>query len=271
MSLPFRPFPLLSLVAAVVLFHTLFLAEASAEVKSQSDEAIRATDVEDIKETVYNRLRKARPGLSFTDLKASPMPGVYQIKINGQPAFVSTDGSYLISGEMYEVGENGMVNLQERERRKAEVAFQPQRARMIQAVNNKDMVIYSPEGEPKGYAWVFTDIDCGFCRRFHSQLSAYLAKGIEIRYLAFPRAGIDSTSAQKLVTTWCAEDSRKAMTDFKSGRDLPLQACDTNPVADHYQLGQRMGVRGTPAIILESGRLIPGAVSPEYLAREMGI
>lgn len=277
----------LRFISVVVLSHTLLVTQACSEGKKQADAEIQAVvprstaarpeplsataPTEEVKETVYNRLRRARPGLYFTDLKASPVAGVYQIKINGQVAFVSANGGHLISGEMYEVRDDGMINLQELERQEAEVAFEPQRARMIRAVKNEDMVIYSPGDEPGGHVWVFTDIDCGFCRKLHSQMSDYLAKGIEIRYLAFPRAGVDSRSAQKLATTWCAEDPRKAMTDFKSGRDLPLQTCENNPVADHYQLGQQLGVRGTPAIVLESGRLIPGAVSPEYLAREMGL
>lgn len=225
----------------------------------------------DIEKQIIERLKKSRPELTFSDLSLSPMAGVYQIKINGQLAFVSKDGGHLIAGEMYAVQEGSLVNLQEQERQEAELAYAPQRAKLISAISKDDMVIYSPKGEVKGYVNVFTDIDCGFCRRLHSQIPAMLAKGIEVRYLAFPRAGVNSKSAQKLATVWCSKDSQALMDRFKQGEDVPLSSCEGNPVADQYMLGQQVGVTGTPAIVLESGRIIPGAVSPEFLAKEMGI
>jgi len=226
---------------------------------------------EQVEAQIIERLKKARPQLTFSELSLSPMAGVYQIKINGQLAFVSKDGSHLIAGEMYAVQDGDLVNLQERERQEAELAYAPERAKMIKTISKDDMVIYSPKGEVKGYVNVFTDIDCGFCRRLHSTLPAMLAKGIEVRYLAFPRAGVDSKSAQKLATVWCSKEPQDLMTRFKEGEDVPLSTCKGNPVADQYMLGQQVGVTGTPAIVLESGRIIPGAVSPEFLAKEMGI
>jgi thiol:disulfide interchange protein DsbC len=224
-----------------------------------------------LEKTIISRLKQARPQLSFTDLEPSPIEGLYRIKINGQLAFVSEDGGHLIAGEMFEVQQNNLVNLQEEERRIAEEAFAPERAKILAKVSKDDMIIYSPEKEAKGFVYVFTDIDCGFCRRLHSQMEEFLAKGIEIRYLAFPRAGIHSQSAKKLATTWCAKNPQDTMTQFKSGQSLPLAACEKAPIAEQYMIGQDVGVRGTPAIILESGQMIPGAVSPDYLAQSMGI
>jgi len=176
----------------------------------------------------------------------------------------------LISGEMYQVNPGYLVNLQEEERREQETAFAPQRAKMLAAVDKKDLVVYSPD-EVKGHIYVFTDIDCGFCRRLHSQLDEMLDEGIEVRYLAFPRAGVNSRSAEKLITTWCSKNPQSLMNRFKRGENVPLAGCDRHPIFDQYMLGQDIGVTGTPAIVLESGQLIPGAVSPERLVREMGI
>ncbi len=261
---------------AIVLASFLsFVVDAQPLVKTATDnsnnQASSGGVPADIEKQIIERLKKARPELTFSDLSFSPMDGVYQIKINGQLAFVSGDGGYLIAGEMYEVQEGNLVNLQEQERQEAELAFAPQRAKMIAAIDKSDMVIYKPKGEVKGYVNVFTDIDCGFCRRLHNQLPAMLAKGIEVRYLAFPRAGVSSKSAQKLATVWCSNEKQSLMDRFKRGENVPLQACDNNPVADQYMLGQQVGVNGTPAIVLESGRIIPGAVSPDFLAKEMGI
>lgn len=220
---------------------------------------------------IIEKLKQARPELNYTDIEESPVSGLYKIKINGQVAFVSKDGAHLVAGDMFEVEVGNLINLQEQDRREAAVAFEPERARMINAVSKDDMIIYSPKGEVKGYVNVFTDIDCGFCRRLHSQLDGFLEKGIEVRYLAFPRAGLHSKGAQKLATTWCAKDRQATMTQFKEGKNMPIEPCANNPVADQYMLGQDIGVNGTPALVLASGKLIPGAVSPEYLAKEMGL
>lgn len=242
-------------------------SDALLSNKPQSNSAVTAEQ----QDMIVKRLKLARPELHYTDIVKSPVPGLYKIKINGQIAFVSADGAHLVAGDMFAIENSGLVNLQEKDRREAEVAFEPQRAKMIGAVDKDDMIIFSPKGEVKGYVNVFTDIDCGFCRRLHSQMDGYLEKGIEVRYLAFPRAGIHSKGAQKLATAWCAKDKQLSMTHFKEGKSMPIELCDTHPVADHYMLGQDVGVSGTPALVLSSGQLIPGAVSPEYLAKEMGL
>ncbi|MFT6791777.1 MAG: thiol:disulfide interchange protein DsbC [Cellvibrionaceae bacterium] len=252
-----------------VLGESFFPSRSWAD--SASATASEIPSIEKLSKTIIPRLQAARPELSFSDLEVTPVKGLYKIKVNNQTAFVSSDGSHLISGEMYQVQPSGLVSLQERERQSEEVAFEPRRAKMLQAVPREDLLIYSPEGRAKGHVYIFTDIDCGFCRRLHSQMPEFLAKGIEVRYLAFPRAGKDSVSARKLASAWCAEDPKSTMTEFKSGKNVPLNDCENNPVADQYALGQQVGVRGTPAIILQSGKLIPGAVSPDYLAKEMGI
>jgi thiol:disulfide interchange protein DsbC len=235
--------------------------------KPQSDLGISLEQ----KAKVIEKLKQARPELNYTDIKKSPISGLYKIKINGQVAFVSTDGSYLIAGDMFAVEVGNLINLQDQDRREAEVAFEPQRAKMINAVSKSDMIIYTPKGEVKGYVNVFTDIDCGFCRKLHGQMDDFHELGIEVRYLAFPRAGVNSKGAQKLATAWCAKDRQLSMTRFKEGKNMPIEVCANNPVADQYMLGQEVGVTGTPAIVLASGKLIPGAVSPEYLAQEMGL
>ena len=222
-------------------------------------------------EKVMQKLQAARPDLTFSDIQPSPIEGLLKIQINGQTAFVDPTGTFLISGDMYELQGRNLVNLQEVERAAAEEAFEPERAQLLAAVKTEDMVIYTPEGGAKTFVNVFTDIDCGYCRRLHSQMASFLEKGIEVRYLAFPRAGIQSASADKLATVWCAEDSNESMDRFKGGRSVPIATCSPNPVGEQYMLGRDAGVRGTPAIVLPSGKLIPGAVDATFLANALGI
>jgi len=259
----------LSLFAYMVLVSNIALAQPLAiKAPLKADSVIISKEVE---QAIYARLRQANPALDLSNLRPSPVAGIYQVDINGEFAFVSADGGFLIAGEMYQVIPGRLVNLQEQERREAEKAFAPERAKLLAAVDKKDFVTYTPEKETKGHIYVFTDIDCGFCRKLHGQMEAMLSKGIEVRYLAFPRAGVNSKSGQKLATTWCSNSPQEVMTRFKRGEQVKLAPCADNPIAEQYQLGQKIGVRGTPAIVLESGMLIPGAVSPEMLEKEMGI
>jgi len=112
---------------------------------------------------------------------------------------------------------------------------------------------------------VFTDIDCGYCRKLHGEIDQFNAKGITVRYLAFPRSGIGAPSYNKAVSVWCDKDPQAAMTRAKNGETLPKADCD-NPVKEQYELGQLIGVQGTPAIIMEDGALLPGYVPAAKLA-----
>jgi thiol:disulfide interchange protein DsbC len=115
---------------------------------------------------------------------------------------------------------------------------------------------------------IFTDIDCGFCRRLHAEMAQYNKQGIAVRYLFYPRAGIGSDSYKKAVSVWCADDRQAAMDSAKAGNEVPEKTCE-NPVEAHYELGQQMRVQGTPAIVLEDGEMVPGYVPPDKLRRAL--
>ena len=225
------------------------------------DEAVPASAVT----TLLSPIKQLRPDLLITEVRFSHVKGIYKAKIQGNPVFFSADGRFFIAGEMYQVTDHQLVNLQEEELRKAEEAFAPQRAEMLESLDQKDMVIFPAKGETRAQIYVFTDIDCGFCRKLHRQMPEMQALGIEVRYLGFPRAGVNSKSAQKLVTTWCADNPQEVMTQFKQGKNVALNSCEPNPIADQYELGKNIGVRGTPAIVLKSGQMVPGALSPQQL------
>jgi thiol:disulfide interchange protein DsbC len=125
-------------------------------------------------------------------------------------------------------------------------------------------VIFAPD-KPKHTVTVFTDIDCGYCRKLHREIDGYLKAGIRVRYLFFPRAGLGSESFNEAVSVWCAADRQQAMTDAKAGKPIEAKTCE-NPVIDHMQLGESLQISGTPAIVLESGDLVPGYVPAERLA-----
>jgi thiol:disulfide interchange protein DsbC len=188
-------------------------------------------------------------------INPSPIPGWYTIRRGAIIAYVSDDGRYLLQGDLIDLDEQ--VNLSENERDEA-------RLEMMASVKDEDSIIFSPK-EVKHRVSIFTDIDCGYCRRLHGQIDEYLAEGIEVRYLLYPRNGPRSPSWVKAEEVWCAKDRNTALTLAKQDKAFESRSCDSPVVSEHYALGQDIGLRGTPAIVLEDGRLVSGYLPPDGL------
>jgi len=197
-------------------------------------------------------------GAKIETITTTPIKGLYQIVVAQAVYYITESGEHLISGELIETVNK--VNLTENARKLV-------RKKMLSSLNTKDMIIFSPK-KIKHSVTVFTDVDCGYCRKLHSEIDTYLAKGIEVKYLAFPRAGIMSESYKKTVSIWCAEEKEKTFTDAKLGKIIPTKTCD-NPVAKEYNTGIKLGLKGTPAILLEDGTLLPGYLSANKLEDEI--
>jgi len=239
------------------------VAKVPEPMPSISEEISKPSDA--IEQSVLSMLKTARPDIQFTFLGESPMPGVYEVQVtNGPILFVHEQGEYLFEGGLLKVSESGIVDTMEE--RKA-----IKRRDVFAARSTDDMIIFKPEGESKAVMNVFTDVDCGYCRKFHQEVPELNAMGIEVRYLAFPRAGIPSGSYDKIAKAWCAEDQQDALTKVKSGRSVDVEVCEDNPVAEQYAFGTQLGVTGTPAIILMDGTLIPGYQPAKKFAEVLGL
>jgi len=186
----------------------------------------------------------------------SPVDGLYEVSYGPKIYYVSPDGRYLISGDVIDL--QSRANLTEQNRSSA-------RLKILSKVDESSMIIYKAKGKEKHQITVFTDIDCGYCRKLHSEMKKMNELGITVRYMAFPRAGIDSPSYDKAVSVWCAKDRHKAMDNAKAGLEMPKANCDA-PVKQEYLLGKAIGVTGTPAIVLKDGSLMPGYLPPDRLA-----
>ena len=191
--------------------------------------------------------------IGIESVRPSPAPGIVEVQVtNGPLLYATEDGGYFfLNGDLHQVSAAGAVNLTEERRSLA-------RKEQLAAVSLEDMVVFSPKGETRDYVSVFTDVTCFYCQKLHMEVDQLNAKGVEVRYLAFPRGGINSDGAKKLATAWCADDQQTTLTELKAGMDLPVNDCADSPIAAQYQLGQEMGVSGTPAIITSSGMMIPG-------------
>nr|WP_320166860.1 DsbC family protein [uncultured Methylophaga sp.] len=200
------------------------------------------------------KIEQSLPDVKVTSLKAVDDTGFYEAVINGQILYFSKDGRYVIQGDM--VSLDSRINLTEQRR----VSL---RKDALAKLDEKDMIIFGPQ-KAKYTITVFTDIDCGYCRKMHAEMEKYNDLGIRVRYLSFPRGGIGSKSYDDAVNVWCAADRQKAMTKAKQGQEIPTKTC-ANPVKAEFELGQQLGVQGTPSIFLESGQNLPGYLPPEKL------
>ncbi len=221
----------------------LFAVPASAQGNS--------AELQKVRDTVSERFAEIDPQEIFE----SPIEGWYTIRQGAVIAYISADGRYLLQGDLIDLQDNS--NLTEQARNDARVV-------MLSAVPDEDMIIFSPDNVQHSVS-IFTDIDCTFCRRLHAQIDDYMDQGIEIRYFLYPRNGPTSPSWAKAENVWCADDRNQALTLAKLDKEFPTHTCDSSIVSNHYLIGQDVGLRGTPAIVLDDGTLFSGYLPPAQL------
>ena len=205
-------------------------------------------------ERARQAIESINPQIVIDHIAEAPLPGFREVIVGGQPVYVSDDGRYLLQGSLYDV---------EAKRDLSQAGVAEVRRKLLAGVPAADRIIFAP-ANPKYTVSVFTDVECGYCRRLHQDIAEYNKRGIAIEYLAFPRMGLGSPDHKLMVSVWCAPDRRKALTDAKEGRKVPERTCD-NPVDAQYELGQRVGLSGTPMIITASGVQMPGYLPPDAL------
>ncbi len=221
--------------------------------------SMQSTMAADVKKELSDKLKNMIPGKTPASINDTPVPGLYEVNYGTEIYYVSADGKYLLDGDL--------INLKTRVSLTGKAKAQA-RANILASVAKDDTINYPPKGETKHVVTIFTDIDCPYCRKLHHQMDEYNKLGIEIRYMMFPRAGLNSPSFDKAVSVWCADDNEAAMTIAKDMKPVKPLKCD-NPVADQYNMGQSVGVTGTPAIFTESGEVIPGYRPPAALLKTL--
>ena len=198
------------------------------------------------------------PNATIDSIADAVLPGFYEVVVQGQIVYVSTDGKYLLQGSIYDIA--GKTDVTEASRSGL-------RRKALAGVGADKRIAFRP-AETKHTVTVFTDIDCGYCRRMHQQMPEYNKLGIAVEYLFFPRAGVGSESFDKAVSVWCAADRAKALTDAKAGSALDKKEC-ANPIEEEYALGNKIGVNGTPAVIAADGSQLGGYLPPEQLLQRL--
>jgi len=199
-------------------------------------------------------LRSLDPAMPIERVVDAPIPGFQAAIIGGQVVYVSDDGKYLLQGTAYDIAARKDLG---------EEAMKALRVELMRDMPLEDRIVFAP-ANPKYTVTVFTDIECGYCRKLHGEIARINQQGIAVQYVAFPRMGLGSDDYRKMVSVWCAADPKQALTDAKNDRPVPTREC-TNPVALQYRLGQRMGLTGTPMILAPDGTALGGYLPPEQL------
>lgn len=229
-----------------------FAHSDAAQAASEADSTSAGVEPEQLLETLGQRL----PGIAFSDISESNIPGLYEVVSDGQIYYVDESAEYLIDGSLIRLSDR--ANLTDARLGRIHMS-------LIEDMDEKDMLIYEPETASNRSITVFTDISCGYCRRLHAELDTLLEEGVRVRYLLFPRAGLDSQGRKDLESVWCADNPQDAMTNAKAGGEIVPKTCDS-PIEKHVALAERLGLRGTPLIYTDSGEKIPGYREASVLA-----
>lgn len=235
------------------------LVLAAAPSQAQEKGAKAAARSGPVPADVRARVVSKLPGAKPDDVAYSPVPGLYEVTMGGLIAYVSGDGKYLLSGNVYDL--DTQANLTASRRSAA-------RAKALAAAREDQMIIFGP-AKPKMTVTVFTDVDCGFCRKFHNQVAELNKAGVRVRYLAYPRTGPGTESWRKAEAVWCSGDRRDALTRAKRGEDVKAKNCGDAAIKSQWEMGDDLGVEGTPAVFTEAGDYIGGYLTVPQLVQSV--
>ena len=211
-----------------------------------------------LKKEFQKSLSRLSSDFEISDVKETPIKGIYQVTIGPDVIYMSRDGNYVLKGEILDIGN----------RRNLTEDFRAQtRINLLNTIADSEYIEFSST-KTKNHIYVFTDVDCGYCRKLHRDVPELNSMGIAVRYLAYPRAGVDSIIGEEMRNVWCAENRQKALTTSKNRQPIEVKICDA-PIARHHALGRELGVTGTPAIFLENGRKLPGYIPPDELYEQI--
>jgi thiol:disulfide interchange protein DsbC len=223
----------------------------AGDVKQQPEKIEKSAESE-----FTRKLQQYFPKIKPDSVRPSPVKGLYEVIIGPRVYYLSQDARYLVPANIIDL--QAGINL-------TKPRMQMARLNALEGIGEDNMITFSP-AKPEYIITVFTDIDCAYCRKMHSQIEDYNKLGIAIRYLFYPRAGMGSESYKTAMSVWCNKDRKKAFTDAKAGKKITFKACD-NPISTHMKLVQQMELRGTPALLLPSGELIESYIPPAELLK----
>jgi thiol:disulfide interchange protein DsbC len=210
---------------------------------------------DNIRESLKNILPD---GAIIESIEATPIEDMYAVYYGDlQPIYVTKDGSFFIYGDIYKINSNSISNI-------TDESIAERRKIILKDIPANELISFKSKNEQFSVI-VFTDVDCGYCRKLHNQINEYNELGISINYAAYPRSGLGTSAFTKMVGAWCSDDPKGSISKLKNNKNLDLSFCDSQPVSKQYVIGQKLGVNGTPAIFSMDGEIFPGYIEPEEL------
>jgi thiol:disulfide interchange protein DsbC len=226
---------------------------AAAQAAPAKPDAAAAASSDPVDAKVRAALKQLNPQVDVDYVGKAPLPGFREVIVSGQLVYVSEDGKYLLQGSLVDIAKR-------QDLMQGSQALAGYRQNLLKSIKASDKIVFAP-ANPKYTVNVFTDIECGYCRKLHSQIADYNKQGIAVEYLAWPRMGLGSQDHKDMISVWCASDRKKALTEAKESGSVTARDC-TNPVTMEFNVGQRLGVNGTPAIFAPDGSQIGGYLPP---------
>ena len=203
-------------------------------------------------------LQKLNPDIQVDYIGAAPLPGFREVIVGGQLVYVSDDGKYLVQGTVVDMDSKTELT-------QSSQALSTYRQSLLASAKTEDRIVFAPPtSKPLYTVSVFTDIECGYCRKLHNEIAEYNKQGITVEYLAYPRMGLGSKDHRDMVSVWCAADRNQALTRAKEGKPVPAKECQS-PVEAQFALGQRLGITGTPAVFAADGTQLGGYLPPQQM------
>jgi len=191
-------------------------------------------------------------------IQKSSIAGLYAVYYGDlEPIYVTEDGNFFIYGNIFKINKDSISNI-------TDIEIAQRRSLILSSLASSELISFKAANE-EHVVTVFTDVDCGYCRKLHNEIKEYNKLGITINYAAFPRSGLGSEAFMKMVSAWCSENKMLNLTRLKNNKEVEINFCERQPVSKHYAIGNKLGVTGTPAIFSSDGRLFPGYLSPEDL------
>lgn len=223
----------------------------------------------DADQSIRAALKRIAPTMPIESIKATPMAGLYAVSSEGSTLYVTQDGQFVLSGELLHIKGKQVISLTEQDNAARRVG-------LLKGIDPSDAVVFKAKGKTKAVVTVFTDVDCGYCRKLHAEVPEMNRLGIEVRYMAYPRdlprSGPNAGTGAKMAEIWCNADRNAAMTAAKQGRPIPNGKTNCKaPIKEDFELGRQLGVRGTPAIYAENGEQLGGYVTAKAMAQRLGI
>lgn len=220
---------------------------------------LAGTVSESVAKQILTKLNASNDQMRYGEVQSTPVDGLYKVKVESGPVlYVSESGDYIINGEMFAVQPGRYVSMHKED-------LLQQNAQLLSAVDAKDTLVYAANGERRALIYIFTDVDCSYCYKLHKELPVLSEKGVEVRYLAYPRAGVYSPSFSKIATVWCSDDPKSMLPAMQRGGEIDIADCDDSAVLRQFALGNQLGVTGTPAIVFEDGQLFSGYKSADEI------